>query len=45
MKLKPLVGSHVRRPISLVFGGRFPYGKFFGEYASATGCLSPDFLQ
>ena len=45
LKLQSVVGGHVCRPISLVFRGSFPSGKFFGEFASGTGCVRPDFLQ
>ena len=45
LKLQSLVGGHLYSPKNLVFGGGFLSGKFFGEFASGTGCLGPDFLQ
>jgi len=44
-KLQSHVSSHVCRPVSLVFGCSFDWCKLFGEYASGTGCLVPNFLQ
>jgi hypothetical protein len=40
-----IVGSHVCRPVSIVFGGSILQGKSFGKYASVTECVSPDVLQ
>jgi len=44
-QLHPLVSSYLCRPAACVFGGSVHYGQFFGEFASGTGCIGPDFVQ
>jgi hypothetical protein len=43
--VQSLVGGQVCRTVSHVFSGTVLYGKVFGEFATGTSRLGPDFLQ
>jgi hypothetical protein len=45
LTLQTMLGGHVYRPVRICFCSSLHLSQTFGNFASATNCLSPDFLQ